>query len=98
MHHVKSAHNIYLNDARYFNRNGGQLIFDLVFDVPFKGSLPLFFGVTLLYFSTAGLGLVAATMSLNLAQVGMLTIMILAPIMLLSGVWTPPEAMPSGFR
>jgi len=75
------------------------LILDLVFDVPFKGSLPLFFGVTLLYvFSTAGLGLVAATMSRNLAQVGMLTIMILAPIILLSGVWTPPEAMPSGFR
>lgn len=75
------------------------LILDLVFDVPFKGSVPLFFFVTLLYvFSTAGLGLVAATLSRNLAQVGMLTIMILAPIILLSGVWTPPEAMLPGFR
>jgi len=75
------------------------LILDLVFDVPFKGSVPLFFCVTLLYvFSTAGLGLVAATLSRNLAQVGMLTIMILAPIILLSGVWTPPEAMLPGFR
>lgn len=75
------------------------LILDLVFEVPFKGSLPLFFGVTLLYvFSTAGLGLVAATLSRNLAQVGMLTIMILAPMILLSGVWTPPEAMLPGFR
>lgn len=75
------------------------LILDLLFDVPFKGSLPLFFGVTLLYvFSTAGLGLVAATLSRNLAQVGMLTIMILAPMILLSGVWTPPEAMLPGFR
>ncbi len=75
------------------------LILDLVFDVPFKGSIPLFFCVTLLYvFSTAGLGLVAATLSRNLAQVGMLTIMILAPIILLSGVWTPPEAMLPGFR
>ncbi len=75
------------------------LILGLLFDVPIKGSLPLFFGVTLLYvFSTAGIGLVAATMSRNLAQVGMLTIMMLAPIILLSGVWTPPEAMPAGFR
>jgi len=75
------------------------LILDLLFEVPFKGSLPLFFAVTLLYvFSTAGIGLVAATMSRNLAQVGMLTIMILAPLILLSGVWTPPEAMPPGLR
>lgn len=75
------------------------LILNLAFDVPLKGSLPLFFAVTLLYvFSTAGIGLVAATMSRNLAQVGMLTIMLLAPIILLSGVWTPPEAMPPGLR
>jgi ABC-2 type transport system permease protein len=75
------------------------LILDSVFDVPFKGSLPLFFAVTVLYvFSTAGIGLVAATLTRNLAQVGMLTILILAPIILLSGAWTPPEAMPAGLR
>ena len=75
------------------------LILDSVFDVPFKGSLPLFFAVTILYvFSTAGIGLVAATLTRNLAQVGMLTILILAPIILLSGAWTPPEAMPAGLR
>lgn len=75
------------------------LILDLVFQIPFKGSLPLFFAVTILYvFSTAGIGLVAATLTRNLAQVGMLTILILAPIILLSGAWTPPEAMPAGLR
>jgi len=75
------------------------LILDLVFDVPIKGSLPLFFAVTTLYvFSTAGIGLIAATLTRNLAQVGMLTILILAPIILLSGAWTPPEAMPAGLR
>lgn len=75
------------------------LILDLAFDVPLKGSLPLFFTVTLVYvFSTAGLGLVAATLSSNLAQVGMLAILIMAPVILLSGVWTPPEAMPPGLR
>ena len=75
------------------------LILDLAFDVPLKGSLPLFFTVTLLYvFSTAGLGLLAATLTANLAQVGMLAILIMAPVILLSGVWTPPEAMPPGLR
>ncbi|MBE9550811.1 MAG: ABC transporter permease [Proteobacteria bacterium] len=75
------------------------LILDLVFDIPFKGSLPLFFAVTMMYvFSTAGIGIVAATLTRNLAQVGMLTILILAPIILLSGAWTPPEAMPDGLR
>ncbi len=75
------------------------LILDLVFAVPFKGSLPLFFAVTILYvFSTAGIGLVAATLTRNLAQVGMLTILILAPIILLSGIWTPPETMPTVLR
>ena len=45
--------------------------------------------ITALYvFTTAGLGLLAATVSRNLAQVGMLTIVILMPMLLLSGAWT----------
>jgi ABC-2 type transport system permease protein len=48
------------------------------------------FLITALYvFTTAGLGLLAATVSRNLAQVGMLTIVILMPMLLLSGAWTP---------
>ena len=69
------------------------------FHVPIKGSLVLFFAVTALYtFAMSGLGLFISTLSRNLAQAVMLTIMIMMPIILLSGAWTPPEAMPSGIR
>jgi ABC-2 type transport system permease protein len=71
------------------------LILTPVFHVPFKGSYLLFIAVTTLYvFTTAGLGLFAATIARNLAQAGMMTILILAPMIFLSGAWTPPEAMP----
>ncbi len=66
-----------------------------VFDVPTRGSLGLYFILTALYiFTTAGLGLFAATLARNQAQVGMMTIMVVAPILLLSGTTTPVEAMP----
>jgi len=69
------------------------------FHIPIKGSLPLFFVVTALYaFAMSGLGLFISTLSRNLAQAAMLTIMIMMPITLLSGAWTPPEAMPPGIR
>jgi ABC-2 type transport system permease protein len=70
-----------------------------IFDVPMKGSLVLFFAVTTLYtFTTAGLGLYIATLSRNLAQAAMLAILVLMPMIFLSGAWTPPEAMPAGMR
>ena len=70
-----------------------------LFALPAKGSLALFFLMTAAYvFTTAGLGLFAATVARNLAQVGMLTILILAPMLFLSGAWTPPEAMPPWLR
>ncbi len=70
-----------------------------VFGIPVKGSLGLFFGLSALYvFTTAGLGLFAATIARNLAQAGMLSILILAPMLFLSGAWTPPEAMPEWLR
>ncbi len=70
-----------------------------VFHIPIKGSLPLFFAVTALYaIATSGLGLYIATVSRNLAQAAMLAILILMPMIFLSGAWTPPEAMPDGMR
>ena len=70
-----------------------------MFDVPMKGSLALFFAVTTLYtFTTAGLGLYIATLSRNLAQAALLAILVLMPMIFLSGAWTPPEAMPAGIR
>ncbi len=69
------------------------------FDLPIKGSATLFFAVTALYvFATTGLGLFIATISRSLGQVVMLVILIMMPILLLSGAWTPPEAMPVFLR
>lgn len=63
--------------------------------VPFRGSAPLFFALTAVYvFSTAGLGLATATFARNAPQVGLLTILMVAPMSVLSGTWTAPEAMP----
>jgi ABC-2 type transport system permease protein len=67
-----------------------------VFQVPLRGSLALFFVVTTLYIVTlSGLGLFIATVTRNLAQAAMLGILVLAPMIFLSGLWTPPEAMPA---
>ncbi len=67
-----------------------------VFGVPIKGSLALFFLLTALYsFTTAGFGLFAATVTRNQAQVGMIALFVISPMLLLSGVATPFEAMPS---
>lgn len=69
------------------------------FGVPFRGSLTLYFVITLLYvLATAGLGLVISTIARNLAQAGMLTIITYGPMIFLSGAWTPPEAMPDPLR
>jgi ABC-2 type transport system permease protein len=66
-----------------------------IFHIPVKGSLFLFFAVTALYvFTTAGLGLLIATLARNLAQMGMMTVFVFIPMLFLSGAWTPPEAMP----
>ena len=70
-------------------------ILHAIFNVPMKGSLALYFTMTTLYvFTTAGLGLLAATIANNQAQVSLMTILIVAPMINLSGTWTPPEAMP----
>ncbi len=67
-----------------------------MFHVPMKGSLPLFFALTAVYvFAMTGIGVFMASISRNLAQVGLLSILILTPMIYLSGKFTPPEAMPS---
>ncbi len=70
-----------------------------VFGVPIKGSVVLFFGLTALFvFTTAGMGLAAATLTRNQAQVGMMTLLVVAPMLLLSGLTAPMEAMPAWVR
>jgi len=66
-----------------------------IFDLPVKGSISLFFAVTALFvFTASGIGLFISTISHSLGQVTMLVILLLMPLILLSGAWTPPEAMP----
>lgn len=67
-----------------------------IFHVPMKGSAALFFLLTALHvFTTAGLGLVAATIAKNQAQVGMMTLFVVGPMLLLSGINSPYESMPT---
>ncbi|SMP61603.1 ABC-2 type transport system permease protein [Neorhodopirellula lusitana] len=76
-----------------------HLILQPFFGVPFRGSLTLFMAVTAIYvFTTAGIGMLLATIARNLAQVGMLTALIFIPMVFLSGAWTPPENMPPFLR
>jgi ABC-2 type transport system permease protein len=76
-----------------------EVVLKLIFHVPTRGSLLLFFGMTTLYvFTNAGLGMFVATITRNLAQVGMVSILISIPMLFLSGTWTPPEAMPGWLR
>ena len=66
-----------------------------LFDVPLRGSLPLFFALTALYaFATSGLGMLAATFARNSGQLGMLLMLIVFPTIMLSGLWVQPESMP----
>jgi len=70
------------------------LILKPVFGVPIRGSLMLFYSVAALYvFTMSSLGIAIATVARNLAQAMMIMLLILAPMLFLSGAWTPPEAM-----
>lgn len=69
-----------------------------VFGMPAHGAW-LFFALTALYVVTgSGVGLIISTLSDNLGQAGMLTILVFGPMIFLSGAWTPPEAMPAFMR
>ena len=65
------------------------------FGVPVRGSVILLFSLTALFtFTTAGMGLFASTITRNQAQVGLLTLLVVAPMLMLSGITTPMEALP----
>lgn len=69
------------------------------FDVPFQGSLGLFFWMSLLYvFSSLGLGILVSTVSTNQRQAQQLSALILLPGMMLSGYIFPRSEMPALVR
>jgi ABC-2 type transport system permease protein len=69
------------------------------FDVPLNGSFWAFILLTFLYsFSSAGIGLFVAAVSKDIMQVAQLSIMIMMPLIFLSGAWTPVYAMHPVFQ
>lgn len=70
-------------------------VLEPLFGIPIRGNLGLFFLATLIFvFTSSGLGLFLASISKSLSEVVLLTLLIVAPILFLSGSWTPYEAMP----
>ena len=65
-----------------------------VFATPIRGSLSLFYAVSLVHvFAMASLGLAIALVSRNLGQAVLLLLLVLYPMQFLSGAFTPPESM-----
>lgn len=67
--------------------------------VPFVGSAPLFFALLALFAMTAsGLGVTAATFARNSGQIGLIVLLLVMPIIMLSGTWNLVESMPAWLR
>ena len=63
--------------------------------VPIEGSVALFLlGAALHLFATTSMGIFMATLARSMPQFGILTVLILLPMQLLSGGFTPRESMP----
>jgi len=71
------------------------LIVRMALQVPFAGSIPLWFGGVLLYlFFATALGIFLGTISRSMAQFALLIIMVVVVMQLLSGGGTPVESQP----
>lgn len=70
-----------------------------LFATPIRGSLVLFYAVTVVHvFAMASLGLGIAVVARNLGQAIMMLLLILYPMQLLSGAFTPPESQGTVMR
>ena len=76
----------------------GFVLFN-IFNIPMNGSFWSFILLTLLYgFSSAGIGLFIAAVAKDVMQVAQFSIIIMMPIIFLSGAWTPVYAMNPVFQ
>ena len=67
--------------------------------IPMRGNTVLFFVVTAFYVITmTGFGILAGTIARNMGQVGMLAMLILLPMIVMSGIFTPLEGKPLWFN
>ena len=75
------------------------LVIQGYFGSPMRGSLLLFLAGTFIYqFSTAGIGILLATVSRSVPQLGLLCILVIVPIAFLSGAWMPAESLPDQMK
>jgi ABC-2 type transport system permease protein len=71
------------------------LVVQGILGVPIQGSLPLFLaGTALFVFSTTSLGILMATFARSMPQFGLLMMLVIMPLQILSGSFTPRESMP----
>lgn len=64
-------------------------------NVPLAGSIPLFLFGTLIYqFTATAIGMVLATIVRTVPQYVLLSLLVIAPMIFLSGVFTPAESIP----
>lgn len=74
---------------------GLALVVQGVLRVPIEGSILVFFvGVAIHLFATTSIGIWMATLAKSMPQFAMLAVLILLPLQLLSGSFTPRESMP----
>lgn len=70
-----------------------------VVGIPFRGNVLEFLILTVVFcFATSGLGLLISTVSQNLSQTVLITMLVLFPIMFLSGAWAPVESLPGWMK
>jgi ABC-2 type transport system permease protein len=63
--------------------------------IPVQGSVPLFLlGTVLHLFCTTSMGIFFGTVARSMPQLGLLSVLVLLPLMILSGGLTPRESMP----
>jgi ABC-2 type transport system permease protein len=76
-----------------------EFILSLWMGFHLKGTFPEFVLISLIYsFATSGLAFIIASTAKRLSQIGLLTMAIFAPMLLLSGGWVPPESLPDWLR
>ncbi|MEW6703766.1 MAG: ABC transporter permease [Pseudomonadota bacterium] len=70
-------------------------VMHLGYGVPVRGSVPLFFAVVALYaVACAGVGIVASGFARNSGQMGLIVVLVVVPMIMLSGTWNMVESMP----
>ena len=71
------------------------IIISSVLGIPINGSIPLFmFGVTIHLIASTSIGIFLATIAKDMPQFGILMILVIIPLLTLSGASSPIESMP----